>query len=96
MMSTVLHYASITPEGLRSLLREARGTSSIAHPGANKVQRGEVRILAELGLDAVEAEHPEHVPTQVEAYVRWAEEHSLLITGGSDYHGPAVQLDLFA
>ena len=76
-----------------ALVRDAGGTSSVAHPGANKVQRGELKILADQGLDAVEADHPEHVPTQVEAYQRWAAEHGMLITAGSDFHGPAVQPD---
>ena len=75
------------------LIRDAGGTSSVAHPGANKVQRGELKILADQGLDAVEADHPEHVPTQVEAYERWAAENRMLVTAGSDFHGPAVQPD---
>ena len=75
------------------LVRDAGGTSSVAHPGANKVQRGELKILADQGLDAVEADHPEHVPTQVEAYERWAAENGMLVTAGSDFHGPAVQPD---
>jgi predicted metal-dependent phosphoesterase TrpH len=74
-----------------SLVRGAGGTSSIAHPGANAVSRQELRVCAEAGLDAVEALHPDHVPTQVEAYERWAAELQLLVTAGSDYHGPAVQ-----
>jgi len=73
------------------LVRGAGGTSSIAHPGANAISRQELRICAEAGLDAVEALHPDHVPTQVEAYERWAAELQLLVTAGSDYHGPAVQ-----
>jgi len=73
------------------LVRGAGGTSSIAHPGANAVSRQELRVCAEAGLDAVEALHPDHVPTQVEAYERWAAELQLLVTAGSDYHGPAVQ-----
>ena len=79
-------------EGI-DLVHAAGGTASIAHPGANEVQRGELRMLAELGLDAVEADHPEHGPTQVEAYTRWASEHGMLVTAGSDFHGPAVQPD---
>ena len=73
------------------LVRSAGGTSSIAHPGANGVSRQELKICADAGLDAVEAIHPDHVPTQVEAYERWAAEMGLLVTAGSDYHGPAVQ-----
>ena len=76
-----------------ALVRSARGTSSIAHPGANGVSRQELKACADAGLDAVEALHPDHVPTQVEAYERWAADLGLLVTAGSDYHGPAVQPD---
>ncbi len=75
------------------LVRSAGGTSSIAHPGANGVSRQELKTCADAGLDAVEALHPDHVPTQAEAYERWAAELQLLVTAGSDYHGPAVQPD---
>jgi predicted metal-dependent phosphoesterase TrpH len=75
------------------LVRAAGGTSSLAHPGANAVSRQELKTCAGLGLDAVEAFHPEHVPNQAEAYQRWAAEFGLLVTAGSDYHGPAVQPD---
>jgi 3',5'-nucleoside bisphosphate phosphatase len=73
------------------LVRSAGGTSSIAHPGANEVSRQELKVCADAGLDAVEALHPDHVPTQAQAYERWAAELQLLVTAGSDYHGPAVQ-----
>jgi hypothetical protein len=76
-----------------ALVRNASGTTSLAHPGPNSVSRQELKACAEAGLDAVEALHPDHVPTQVEAYVRWAAELGLLVTAGSDYHGPAVQPD---
>ncbi|MFL5311358.1 MAG: PHP domain-containing protein [Myxococcales bacterium] len=74
-----------------ALVRSAGGTSSIAHPGANGVSRQELKTCADAGLDAVEALHPDHVPTQMEAYERWAADLGLLVTAGSDYHGPAVQ-----
>ena len=73
------------------LVRKAGGTSSVAHPGANGISRQELKVCADAGLDAVEALHPDHVPTQIEAYERWAAELELLVTAGSDYHGPAVQ-----
>ena len=75
------------------LVRTAGGTSSIAHPGANGISRQELKKCADTGLDAVEAIHPDHVPTQVQAYERWAKELRLQVTAGSDYHGPAVQPD---
>jgi predicted metal-dependent phosphoesterase TrpH len=75
------------------LVRKAGGTSSIAHPGANGISRQELKKCAAAGLDAVEAYHPDHVPTQAEAYARWAKDLGLQVTAGSDYHGPAIQPD---
>ncbi len=80
------------PEALE-IIRGAGGTASVAHPGANAVSRQELRVLAEAGLDAVEAHHPEHPPNQAEAYGKWAADLGMLITAGSDYHGPSVQPD---
>jgi predicted metal-dependent phosphoesterase TrpH len=73
------------------LVRGAGGTTSVAHPGANGISRVELRDMADAGLDAVEAHHPEHPPNQAEAFERWAAELGLLVTAGSDYHGPSVQ-----
>jgi 3',5'-nucleoside bisphosphate phosphatase len=76
-----------------ALVHRAGGTASVAHPGANQVSQQELKVLAASGLDAVEAHHPEHVSSQAEAYQRWAEALSMLVTAGSDFHGPAVQPD---
>ncbi len=73
------------------LIHSAGGTASVAHPGANKVSQVELKVMADAGLDAVEALHPEHVPSQAEAYERWGALLGLLVTAGSDYHGPRVQ-----
>lgn len=78
------------PEAVE-LVHEAGGTASVAHPGANKISRQELRTLAEAGVDAVEALHPDHVPSQAEAYERWGAELGMLTTAGSDFHGPRVQ-----
>ena len=77
-------------EALR-LVHGAGGTTSVAHPGANGISKQELKVLAAAGLDAVEAFHPEHPPNQAEAYQRWAEELGMLVTAGSDFHGPGVQ-----
>lgn len=70
-----------------ALVRACGGTASLAHPGTNKVSKREVRVLADLGVDALEAFHGDHPPSQVDAYVRWAREAGLRVTGGSDFHG---------
>ena len=75
------------------MLHEAHGTATIAHPGANAVSRQELKVIADLGLDGIEAFHPEHPPNQADSFVRAAEELDLVVTAGSDYHGPSVQPD---
>lgn len=69
-----------------ALVRAAGGTSSIAHPGPNRISRHELADLATQGLDAVEADHGQHPPTQREAYTRWGAAVGLASTGGSDFH----------
>src|SRR5439155_617461 len=73
------------------LVHAAGGTASIAHPGANGISRQELKSMADTGLDGVEAWHPEHPPNQAEAFVLWADALGLLVTAGSDFHGPGVQ-----
>ena len=75
------------------IVHDAAGTATIAHPGANGITQQELRAMATRGLDGVEAWHPEHPPNQADAYVRWADDLGLLLTAGSDYHGPCVQPD---
>jgi 3',5'-nucleoside bisphosphate phosphatase len=75
------------------MIHEAGGTATIAHPGANGISRQELKAMADIGLDGVEAFHPEHPPNQAEAFVRAAEELGLAVTAGSDFHGASVQPD---
>lgn len=79
------------------LIHAAGGTASIAHPGANKISKAELKGLAEEGLDAVEAFHSEHPATQSGAFVRWARDLRMHWTGGSDFHGgPGAMVELGA
>jgi hypothetical protein len=65
----------------------ARGVSSLAHPG--KMENDElVRGFVRDGLDAIEVHHPDHDAAAVARYQALASSAGLLVTGGSDYHGP--------
>ena len=65
----------------------------IAHPG-----RGEDFTLydadlldelrREVPLDGIEAYYPLHSPEQTAMYLEYAEKHDLLVSSGSDSHGP--------
>lgn len=44
--------------------------------------------LVEAGLMGVEVYHPNHSPSEQRKLEEWCDEYDLLMTGGSDYHGP--------
>jgi predicted metal-dependent phosphoesterase TrpH len=75
------------------LVRGAGGVATLAHPGVNRIERGDLIRLAGWGLSGVEAYHPDHVPSQREKYLGIARELDLVTTAGSDYHGEAVAPD---
>jgi predicted metal-dependent phosphoesterase TrpH len=75
------------------LVRGAGGAATVAHPGVNRIERGDLMRLAAWGLSGVEAYHPDHVPSQREKYLGVARELDLVPTAGSDYHGEAVAPD---
>ena len=47
--------------------------------------------LVAAGLRGIEVYHPNHTPSQQQNLLALAKTHGLLVTGGSDYHGPTVQ-----
>jgi predicted metal-dependent phosphoesterase TrpH len=76
-----------SPAEVVALVHGARGLVSLAHPG--KLRRDAlIEPLAEAGLDAIEVFHPDHDAGKTNAYSARARRLNLLVTGGSDYHGP--------
>jgi predicted metal-dependent phosphoesterase TrpH len=76
-----------SPAGVIARIHEAGGVAALAHPGKVGLD-ALVAPLAESGLDAVEVFHPDHDNEARVRYARLARDHDLLVTGGSDYHGP--------
>ena len=80
-------------EGIQ-LIRDAGGIPVLAHPATLQLKMARLRTLvAELtegGLGGIEVYYPEHDANRVKDYLLLAEEHNLLATGGSDFHGSAV------
>lgn len=68
------------------LIHQAGGAAIMAHPGLNRSD-DLIPELVEAGLDGLECYHTKHPPATAEHYVNIAQEHRLLITGGSDCHG---------
>lgn len=69
------------------LVHAAGGVAAWAHPSYDALQAG-LPELAELGLDAVEADYPTRRPGQVKTVRQLAAGLGLAVTGGSDCHGP--------
>jgi predicted metal-dependent phosphoesterase TrpH len=75
-----------SPVEVLDVIRSAGGLSVLAHPGVTRVD-DLLPELIEAGLSGIEAYHAEHSDEDRVRYARMAEEHGLLVTGGSDYHG---------
>ena len=76
-----------------ALVRGAGGTVTIAHPGVSRLEVGEVARLAAVGVSGIEAIHPDQNPSVREKYERAAAASGLVVTAGSDYHGPEISPD---
>lgn len=63
------------------------GAAVWAHPPADRVAEVLPRLAA-LGLDGIECHRPRTPPQATSRLVQLARTHDLLVTGGSDWHGP--------
>lgn len=75
------------PEQAIALIRAAGGLAVLAHPGLMH-RDSMVPSLVEMGLGGVEAYHTAHTAADVKRYLALAERLGLLVTGGTDSHGP--------
>jgi hypothetical protein len=76
----------LNPAEAISIINTAGGVSVLAHPGQNNAHEM-LNMLIINGLAGLEVYHPTHSREQEYFYLKLAEKHGLLITGGSDYHG---------
>ncbi|MGE5653839.1 MAG: PHP domain-containing protein [Bacillota bacterium] len=77
----------LSPADAIAAIHGAGAVSVVAHPGL--IGNDEVvRTLVKGGVMGLEVYHTEHGAEDVERYERMARDAGLLITGGSDYHGP--------
>jgi len=81
-----------SPEQCIERIRSAGGVASLAHPRRlNQDDPGKeeriLRRLADAGLAALEAWHPDHDRRAASRYFELARKYGLAVTGGSDYHG---------
>ncbi|MBM4333951.1 MAG: PHP domain-containing protein [Deltaproteobacteria bacterium] len=73
-------------------IKELGGIPVLAHPSDTGEKN--LRDLVENGLEGLEVYSPYHDLNEQKAFRDFAEEHNLLITAGSDFHGKIVKPDI--
>lgn len=68
------------------LIHNVGGLAVMAHPGLNRTD-DVIPAIVECGLDGIECFHSKHSTVMMQHYLKLAELHHLLVTGGSDCHG---------
>jgi len=73
-----------------ALIHRFGGLAVFAHPGIAWLDH-RIPDFVRWGLDGIEVWHSSHRPGDVKRYRAIAEQHDLLLTGGSDCHGMAKE-----
>jgi hypothetical protein len=87
-------YRPVGVDEIIAVAHSVGGLVVLAHPGRSKgiyavpATREDVAAMAGAGLDGIEVFYPSHSAEQQAFYGALAEQHDLLVTGGSDSHGP--------
>lgn len=88
---------AVDPVTAVGLLRAAGGVAVLAHPALGGPRDGSVMAsdafveeLAAAGMAGIEADHPAHDEPTRRRYRDLARALGLVVTAGSDYHGPAT------
>lgn len=79
----------LTPSEGITLIKESGGVAVLAHPGLLP-DDSLLYSLCRMGIQGIEAYHSKHTQVQSDFYSNFANEHKLLITGGSDCHGELI------
>ena len=87
--------ASYSPKEVIEIIKRANGIAILAHPQTLKLSDNELKEkimeLKKYGLDGIECYHSKQSTQQMEKYREIAVENDLIITKGSDYHGPITK-----
>jgi len=78
-------------DAVRAVL-DAGGVPVLAHPGRLS-DESIIPELVDAGLQGLECYYPEHKPADTERFLAIAEKYDLVVTGGTDAHGPGSSHD---
>lgn len=91
-------YRPVGVDEVIAVAHQAGGLAVLAHPGRSKgvyaipATADDIAAMAAAGLDGIEVFYPSHSAEQRAFYHELAQRYGLLITGGSDSHGPEQAL----
>lgn len=77
----------LSPFEAVAAVKAARGCAVLAHPGLG-VSDSTIHALIDAGVEGLEAYHHHHSAANTARVLAIAQEHGLLVTGGTDSHGP--------
>jgi len=87
-------HTGVSPAEVVTLVVSGGGIPSLAHPGY-RPKDDIIPGLVEAGLVGVEVYHSSHDEAATAHYLAIAKQHGLLVTGGSDFHGPGTRREEF-
>ncbi|MGM0414505.1 MAG: PHP domain-containing protein [Bacillota bacterium] len=78
----------ITPEEAIKVIKRSGGIPVLAHPGRIDYDGFSFQDLLEFNFAGIEVFYPAHSKLEEEKFLKESLERDLLVTGGSDNHGP--------
>lgn len=78
---------NFTPQEALELISSSGGLAFLAHPGKINDKSVIYRLIAD-GITGLEVYYPEHDEGDIRFLLGLADRYHLLISGGSDFHGP--------
>lgn len=99
LMSLGCDFMTTPPAAVVEAAHHCGAVCLIAHPGrTDGFTTFDVALLdqfrVEMPIDGIEVYYPRHTPEQVAMYEAYAQKHGLLMSAGSDSHGPDKQLPI--
>lgn len=93
-----LKKASYTAQEIICMIKKANGIAVLAHPQNLKLEDNElvekIKELKSYGLDGMECYHSEQTKEEMIKFEKIANDLGLVITKGTDYHGPIVKSNI--
>lgn len=81
------------------LITNSGGIPVLAHPHSLELDNEKleklIRKMIKLGLRGIEVYHSKNTKAEEKFYLELADKYNLLISGGTDYHGPNTKPDIF-